>query len=67
MNHLKEALIMGIVITVVGNIVGFIVGKSLAVPLPKICKSWNKNHVMEICLFLTGFIVYYGYQIKNRL
>ena len=66
-NNLKQAIIMGIVVTIVGNIVGFLVGKSLAVPLPKVCKSWNKNYVMEICLFLTGVIIYYGYKFKNRL
>ena len=29
---------------------------SFKLDLPKICKSWNKNHVMEICLFFTGFL-----------
>ena len=26
--------------------------------LPKICKQWNKNHIMEISLFLTGFAIH---------
>ena len=24
--------------------------------MPPICKDWNKYHIMEICLFFTGFL-----------
>jgi len=23
-----------------------------------VCKDWNKNYAMEMCLFLTGFIAH---------
>ena len=26
--------------------------------LPEICRSWNKYHVMEKTLFLTGFLIH---------
>ena len=59
---LGEAVLIGVVLVIVGNVVGFFVGKSLSVPLPKVCKSWNKNYVMEISLFLTGFLAHYMFE-----
>ena len=43
---------------VVGTIVGVIVGRFNSINLPAVCKKWNKNHIMEICLFLTGFVAH---------
>jgi uncharacterized membrane protein required for colicin V production len=58
MQILKEAVVVGIATIAVGTIVGFIVGKYFSVDLPEECKKWNKNHVMEICLFFTGFFLH---------
>ena len=58
MNILLESSIIGIIVVIIGTIVGYILGKSISIDLPKVCKKWNKNHIMEICLFLTGFIVH---------
>jgi len=53
-----EAFVVGIMILVVGSIVGYCIGKLYSVDLPKECKSWNKNHIMELSLFSTGFILH---------
>ena len=53
-----EAVIVGIVTVIVGTLVAFILGSFFSTNLPKICKSWNKNHVMEISLFFTGFFIH---------
>lgn len=58
MKLLVEASVVGIATVIVGTLVGFIIGKYFSTNLPAICKSWNKNHIMEICLFLTGFIIH---------
>lgn len=58
MKLLIEAFIVGIATVVIGTIVGFIIGRSISVDLPKLCKEWNKNHIMEISLFFTGFILH---------
>ena len=58
MQILKEAVVVGIATIAVGTIVGFIVGKYFSVDLPEECKKWYKNHVMEICLFFTGFFLH---------
>lgn len=58
MKLLIEAFIVGIATVVIGTIVGFIIGRSISVDLPKLCKEWNKNHIMEIALFLTGACVH---------
>ena len=54
MNTLSKAIVVGFLVVVIGNIVGFIVGRFLSVDLPVVCKDWNKNHVMDISLFFTG-------------
>ena len=58
MKLLIEAGVVGILTVIVGTIVGYILGNMFSNNLPKICKEWNKNHIMEICLFLTGFILH---------
>ena len=59
---LTEAIFVGIVLVIIGNVIGYMVGKSLSVSLPSVCKSWNKNYVMEISLFLTGFTAHYFFE-----
>ena len=58
MKLLLEALVVGVMTVVIGLLVGFALGKSFSMNLPAICKTWNKNHVMEISLFLTGFCLH---------
>ena len=58
MKLLIESIAVGIITVVVGTIAGLVVGKLFSSNLPKVCKKWNKNHVMEISLFLTGFLVH---------
>ena len=53
-----EAIVVGIMVVVVGTLVGYLLGKSFSVNLPKMCHEWNKNHIMELSLFLTGFLVH---------
>ena len=55
---LLEAVVVGILAVIVGTIVGYILGKFSSNKLPKQCKTWNKNHIMEISLFFTGFIIH---------
>ena len=52
---LVEAIVVGIGTVIVGFIVSKIVSYFASKKLPDVCKEWNKHHVMEICLFLTGF------------
>jgi membrane protein DedA with SNARE-associated domain len=54
MNLLIEAILVGLVVLAIGTIVSYFIGKSMGVDLPKVCKDWNKNYIMEISLFLTG-------------
>ena len=59
MNKLfKEAVFVGICLVIIGSIVAFAVAKFNTNKMPLICKNWNKNYIMEICLFLTGFIAH---------
>jgi ABC-type antimicrobial peptide transport system permease subunit len=55
---LIEASAVGAGTIIVGFLVGFFVGKMFSVDLPSICKKWNKNNVMEISLFFTGFFLH---------
>jgi hypothetical protein len=55
---LVEAISVGILNVVVGNLVGWSIGKFVDSDLPRICKDWNKFYVMEISLFLTGITIH---------
>ena len=60
-----EGLLVGIATVIMGSIVGYIVGKFFSVDLPTVCKKWNKNYLMEICLFLTGFLLHIVFEITG--
>ena len=60
MNLFFEGIAVGVVVVVVGYFVSLIVGKVMAVDMPKVCRQWNKNHIMELSLFLTGFLLHVG-------
>ncbi len=49
-----EAIVVGIAMVIIGTLVSYFIAKSFAVDLPPVCKKWNKNHLMELSLFLTG-------------
>ena len=58
MNLVVEAVAVGVLVLVVGSIVSFILGRLMSVDLPKACREWNKNYIMELSLFLTGFFTH---------
>jgi len=58
MNYILEALIVGILVIIVGNLSVYLVGKQFSVNLPDICDTWNKYYTMEMSLFLTGFLTH---------
>lgn len=55
-NLLIEAIVVGLVITVVGSIISWLIRFVWKSSVPENCKDWNKYYVMEIALFLTGFL-----------
>ena len=65
MRLIIESTVVGLITVVFGSIVGFVVGKLISSDLPSVCKEWNKNHVMEISLFLTGFMIHFVLEITG--
>jgi len=55
---LMESVVVGLLVLAVGTVVSFGVGALFSVDLPAVCRKWNKNHIMELCLFLTGFVAH---------
>lgn len=53
-----EAVVVGFLVLVGGTVVSKLLASSFSVKLPPACKHWNKHHLMEISLFLTGFLVH---------
>ena len=49
-----EAIVVGVMTIIFGNITGFLIGPLLKVDLPRVV-AMNKFYAMEITLFLTGF------------
>lgn len=58
-----ESFFVGIFIVIFGSLISFIVGLFFKTELPPVCKDWNKNYVMEIALFLTGFVAHLFFEI----
>jgi|TARA_B110000908_G_C10257391_1_gene456544 hypothetical protein len=63
MRLLLEAVCVGMITLVVGLLIGKILVSFLSVKLPDACKNWNKYHIMEINLFLTGFLIHILFEI----
>ena len=57
---IKEAIVVGIATVIIGQIVGFTMGKYVfqRPNIKRECKDWNKNNVMEWSLFITGFLIH---------
>jgi hypothetical protein len=53
-----QAVMFGVVSILLGLILSAIFG-FLKPELPKECETWDKYYVMEVILFLTGFILRY--------
>jgi hypothetical protein len=67
MNLLMGMLVMGLLTILVGSIVQCAINAVNPHVIPEACKDWNKDHIMEKNLFLTGSVLYLiGYQISNR-
>ena len=60
---LIEAILVGIVLVVIGYLVTFIISKIYSTNLPKICKKWNKNYIMEISLFFIGAFTHLFFEL----
>ena len=56
MNIVLQAVIVGLLSILFGWIASFLVRPYFKVSLPEICKSWNKNRVMEVTLFVGVFL-----------
>lgn len=65
MKLLIEAVVVGISLVIIGNIVGFFVGKLFSTDLPPVCKNWNKLYVMEISLFMTGVVAHLLFEVTG--
>ena len=52
------AILFGIITIIIGHVSGFLVHKLHKSTIPPECADWNKNHIMEKTLFLTGAITW---------
>ncbi|MBA42452.1 MAG: hypothetical protein CMF62_00395 [Magnetococcales bacterium] len=61
---LIEAIVVGIITIITGNIAVFIISKSLDLKpkLPEICDTWNKFYTLEVSLFLTGVLTHLAFE-----
>lgn len=55
---LKEATFVGLLTVFAGYVASMLIKPYFKVDLPEVCKSWNKNHLMEASLFVTGFLLH---------
>jgi hypothetical protein len=55
---IMEVFGVGIITLVIGTIISKIFQLLFKVDVPIMCKEWNKYHIMEISLFMTGVFVH---------
>ena len=60
-----EGSVVGIVLVVIGVILTCLLKNINNDNLPDVCKSWNKNYIMEINLFLIGFIAHMLFEMTG--
>jgi hypothetical protein len=65
MNIFLEAFIVGLIILITGLLISGHL-QYLVPKLPEVCEDWNKNHVMEISLFITGVTGYLIFKAANN-
>lgn len=53
-----QSVMFGVVAVLLGLILSMVFG-FLKPELPEECNEWNKYYVMEVIMFLTGFILRY--------
>jgi len=51
-----EAVVCGFVVVILGYVIGWATKPMVGVALPEVCAAWNDRYVMEINLFLIGFV-----------
>ena len=55
---------LGILVVIIGTLVKYIINKTCPDNLPEIC-SRNKNYIMELRLFATGFLTHILYELSG--
>lgn len=57
-NLIVEAVVVGVMTIIFGNMTGLLIVPLFKVDLPKVCSTWNKFYTMEITLFFTGVFIH---------
>jgi hypothetical protein len=60
-----EAVVCGVVVLVLGYLVGWATKPILGVSLPEACSQWNAKYMMQINLFLIGFIAHLLFEVTG--
>jgi len=55
---IKEATFVGLLTVFAGYVASMLIKPYFKVDLPEICKSWNKGHIMEASLFVSGVLLH---------
>ena len=53
-----NSLYFGVLAVILGTITSALFSAFFSADLPAVCKDWNKHYAMEICLFITGCLIY---------
>ena len=56
MNSFLKSILIGLIVSVIGTIILYSIQCYETKTYNVKCKKWNENHLIEVGLFLTGFI-----------
>ena len=62
---IMESAFVGIILVLVATVVSKMFGKDVEKKLPPKLRDWNKDHVMEKSLFVSGFMIHILFEFSG--
>ena len=60
MTLVKRSIFFGLCAIIAGHIASYIVKMYANISLPEMVRNFNVKYIMEITLFVTGFVLFFG-------
>jgi len=60
MTLIRRSIFFGLVAILAGHIASYIVKMYTQISLPEMVRNFNMKYIMEVTLFVTGFVLFFG-------
>ena len=66
-NEIIYVVIVGIIVVLCGLISHYLLNLFIQFKVPIECADWNKHHIMELSLFMTGIMTYIVLRLMSTM